>query len=114
MVLLVLVGDDEPLGKASVGQDGNDDGLIGQGTLEALVQQVGVGARVKARGGEHGRLELRGEIEKHKHTYIMSMSKRMSGQRSWCVVRHIHTTVSRRSLAHLHYVIIINESDFTA
>lgn len=59
MVLLVLVGDDEPLGEASVGQDGDDDGLVGQGALEALVQQVGVGARVEARGGEHGRLELR-------------------------------------------------------
>jgi hypothetical protein len=110
MVLLVLVGDDEPLGKASVGQDGNDDRLIGQGTLEALVQQVGVGARVKARGGEHGRLELR-EIEKHKHTYYEHEQK---DERSEVVVRHIHTTVSRRSLAHLHYVIIINESDFTA
>lgn len=59
MVLLVLVGDDEPLGEASVGQDGDDDRLVGKGALEALVQQVGVGASVEARGGEHGRLELR-------------------------------------------------------
>lgn len=59
MILLVLVGDDKPLGEASVWQNGDDNGLVGQGALEALVQQVGVGARVKARGGEHGRLELR-------------------------------------------------------